>query len=93
MLVTVTVGVREFRENLRSFLDRVKAGEEVVITERGKPVARLLATGSQTTFERLVAEGRIRPALRPKSPPAEISTRPRVRGGTVADIVIKQRGG
>ena len=37
----VTVGVREFRENLRAYLDRVKAGEEVVVTERGRPIARL----------------------------------------------------
>jgi len=89
----VTVGLRELRENLRAFVDLAKAGEEVVITDRGKPVARILATGAQTTFERLVAEGRIRPALRPKTPAEDLQTLPRVRGGTVADILIEQRGG
>ena len=39
--MVVAVGVREFRENLRAYLGRVKAGEDVVITERGRPVARL----------------------------------------------------
>ena len=39
--MAVTVGVRDLRNNLKRYLDRVKAGEEVVITERGKPVARL----------------------------------------------------
>jgi prevent-host-death family protein len=41
--VVVTVGVREFRENLRAYLERVKAGEVVVVTERGTPVARVTA--------------------------------------------------
>jgi prevent-host-death family protein len=91
--VAVTVGLRELRENLKAFVDQAKAGEEVVITDRGKPVARILATDAQTMFERLVAEGRIRPALRPKTGLTDLKTRPQVRGGTVADILIKQRGG
>jgi hypothetical protein len=40
-LVVVTVGVRDFRENLRAYLERVKAGEELLITERGRPIARI----------------------------------------------------
>jgi prevent-host-death family protein len=92
-IVAVTVGLRELRENLKAFVDQAKAGEEVVITDRGKPVARILATDAQTMFERLVAEGCIRPALRPKTRLTDLKTRPQVRGGTVADILIKQRGG
>lgn len=41
----VTVGVREIRQNLSRYLDRVKAGEELVITERGREVARLVPSG------------------------------------------------
>ncbi len=36
------VNVKEARENLRSLLDRVAAGEEVSILRRGKEVARLV---------------------------------------------------
>jgi prevent-host-death family protein len=36
------VGVRELRQNLSKYLDRVKAGEELVVTERGQEVARLI---------------------------------------------------
>jgi len=36
-----TAGVRETRQNLTSLLDDVKKGREVVITDRGRPVARL----------------------------------------------------
>lgn len=36
-----TVGVRELRQNLSRYLDRVKAGEALDVTERGALVARL----------------------------------------------------
>ena len=35
-------GVREARQNLSALLDEVRKGREVVITERGKPVAKLV---------------------------------------------------
>jgi prevent-host-death family protein len=76
----VTVGLRELRENLKTFIDRAKAGEEVVITDRGRPVARIIGAEAQTTFERLVAEGRIRPALGPKTPLRDPAELPRARG-------------
>lgn len=60
-----TVGVRELRQNLSVYLDRVKKGEALTVTERGQVVAMLRppeVTGSVT--ERLVAEGRARPATR-----------------------------
>ena len=37
-----TVGVRELRQNLSKYLDRVKEGETLTVTERGKEVARLV---------------------------------------------------
>jgi prevent-host-death family protein len=36
------VGVRELRQNLSRYLDLVKAGEDLVVTEHGRVVARLL---------------------------------------------------
>lgn len=39
------VGVRELRQNLSKYLDRVKAGEDLVVTERGQEVARLIPSG------------------------------------------------
>ncbi len=35
-------GIREARQNLSALLDEVKKGREVVITERGRPVAKLV---------------------------------------------------
>jgi prevent-host-death family protein len=36
------VSVKEARENLKSLIDRVAAGEEVILLRRGKEVARLI---------------------------------------------------
>lgn len=45
------VGVRELRQNLSKYLARVKAGEELVVTERGEEVARLIPTASERHLE------------------------------------------
>jgi prevent-host-death family protein len=37
-----TVGVRELRQNLSRYLERVKEGETLTVTERGHEVARLV---------------------------------------------------
>jgi prevent-host-death family protein len=37
-----TAGVREARQNLSALLDEVKNGGEIIITEHGRPVARLV---------------------------------------------------
>ena len=36
-------GIREARQNLSALIEDVKKGREVVITDRGRPVARLVA--------------------------------------------------
>jgi prevent-host-death family protein len=39
---TKTVGVRELRQNLSRYLERVKDGETLTVTEHGHEVARLV---------------------------------------------------
>lgn len=53
------VGVREVRQHLSRYLDRVAAGETFDITHHGQPVARLspLRTTTHPTLERLAAQG------------------------------------
>ena len=38
----ITAGIKEVKNNLSRYLACVKGGEEVLITERGKPVARIV---------------------------------------------------
>lgn len=59
------VGVRELRQNLSVYLDRVKQGESLTVTERGQVVALLSPlTRVLSPLERLIAEGRATPAGR-----------------------------
>jgi prevent-host-death family protein len=64
--MSVMVGVRKLRENLSYYLDLVRDGTNVVIiTERGKPVARLQGPSN---LERMISEGLVTPARKPKKP-------------------------
>jgi prevent-host-death family protein len=83
------VGVRELRAQLHRWLDAVGKGDEVTITERGKPIARLVGVSSPPPLERLIAEGVVTPAKRPRR---QDRAHRRVRSrGTVSDLVAEQR--
>jgi prevent-host-death family protein len=60
-----TASIAEVKARLSEFVRRVKAGNEVVITERGVPVARLagleVAERRATRRDRLARSGAIRP--------------------------------
>ncbi len=57
------VGIRELRQNASKYIERVKAGETLEVTERGTPVAVLAPLpDTASILERLRAEGRLTPA-------------------------------
>ncbi len=63
--MTDTVGVRELRQNLSRYLERVKDGERLVVTERNRPVATLGPVAEEEDpLERLIAAGLVRPPTR-----------------------------
>ncbi len=77
------------RDELRKWLDVVRRGDEVVVTERGKPIARIIGASSPPLRERLIAEGIITPAKRARR---RSDAHPRVRSkGSVSDLVAEQR--
>jgi prevent-host-death family protein len=45
-----TAGIREVRQNLTSLLDDVRKGREIVITERGRAVARIVPVQQRKPF-------------------------------------------
>ena len=45
-----TTTVSQLKMSLSAYLRQVKAGEEVVITEHGRPIARLLPLSSPVPF-------------------------------------------
>jgi prevent-host-death family protein len=87
--IRMDVAVSELRAHLSDYLARAREGAEVVITDRGVPIARLLGVTTTTTLERLAADGVIARAAAPR-PRASGQPRPRSRR-SVAAIVSDQR--
>ena len=58
-----TIGIRELKARLSETMRRVKAGETIVITERGEPIGRLVPEGAayelslEEKMQRLMAAG------------------------------------
>lgn len=50
-----TAGIRQARQDLTRLLDDVRKGREVVITERGRPVARLVPVKPRHSFPDLAS--------------------------------------
>jgi prevent-host-death family protein len=85
----VDVAVSTLRAELADWIERVRRGEEVVVTDRGTPVARLIAVDTAPLLERLTREGVL---SRPRA------GRPTARGATrvpagrpVSELINEQR--
>lgn len=78
------------RATLKEWVNRARQGQEVVVTDRGVPVAKLVPVDVAPVIERLTREGvisRPRSAVRPKA-----AGRPRVQArGSVSQLVSEQR--
>jgi prevent-host-death family protein len=85
------VAIADLRAHLSDWLRRARSGTEVVITDRGVPIARLTGLNTTATIERLTAEGIISRPERPLRPVASGRRRPRSRRA-VSDIVSQERG-
>ena len=55
------IGVRELRQHASRYLDRVANGESLEVTDRGRPVARLVPITSDAWAD-MIASGRVTPA-------------------------------
>lgn len=84
----VEAGIRDLRDHLSRYLERVQSGEELTVTDRGRPVARLVPLARLSPFERLVADGVIERAA---SPRRERPTERVVAEGPISDLVAEQR--
>ena len=82
------VGVRELRQNLSKYLERVKGGEALVVTERGRQVARLIPAGAAADPYVDLAErfGATVPVARLEAVAAKLPTRHAAAGTTDARL-------
>ena len=84
------VAVTELRANLRHWLDQVRDGDEVVVTERGIPVARIVRIDAMSRIEDLTARGVIARPLRSGRSKATGRKLPRARR-SLSELVSEQR--
>jgi len=83
------VGVRRLRDGLSRYLERVRAGETIVITDRGEPVARIVPAKIPSDLARLMAKGRAtRNGRRPTIPKRTVEISP---GPPLSDYIREDR--
>lgn len=81
------VGVRDLHDRLSEYLERVQEGSEILVTRRGRPIARLSAIDADDPLDELVRQGLVTAPKASRGP-----ARPRVKArGTVSDLVADQR--
>jgi prevent-host-death family protein len=92
-----SASISETKAGLSALLDLVRAGETVTITDRGKPVARLVPAAGGTggddagRVERLERAGLIRRPQRGLDVDAFLAEPPPNLGGSVLDLLLEER--
>jgi prevent-host-death family protein len=84
------VGVRELKQRLSEYLDRVASGERITVTDRGRPKALIVPLPGGDQIRRGIDEGWITPpaesgGLGPAPERAHSDT-------TVAEMIDEDRG-
>ena len=94
------ISVRDLKSRLSEYLRKVAAGEEVIVTSRGKEVARMVPPrgrrGAASTEAQRIAHFRGLAWVRPGTGRKPALPKPLIRIGegekTLAEIVSEQRG-
>lgn len=91
------VSISELKAKLSEYLEAVRAGEEVIVTDRGRPVARIgPVTGSadmESRMAMLVRTGQVRTPDLEGGVDLELirAHRPRVPGARLAEAILEER--
>ena len=90
-----TAGVAELKAKLSQYLQAVKAGEEVIVTEHGKAIARVVPyTRSGATpaeYEDMIRAGLIRPGQHNLGPEFADEPRPADPEGWALKYLLEER--
>jgi prevent-host-death family protein len=87
------VGLREANQNFSKLIQAVRSGHEVTLTERGKPIARIIPIPTRDDAEekikRMIAMGLLRPASKNWKMP-HFAPRP-LRGPSIVQTIREER--
>jgi prevent-host-death family protein len=84
------VAISTLRAELSTWIERARSGEEVVVTDRGTPVARLLAVDTAPLLDQLIQRGVLSKPRRDDRPAARGVARAHA-SGPVSELVSEQR--
>lgn len=89
--MTTAVGIRELRDRLSHYLDLVKAGEPITVTEHGREIATISPSG-ESEVERKLRDLASRGVIswsgkRPRLPERTIA----IRGKPISETIIEDR--
>lgn len=82
------IGIRALQQHASDAVARAAAGEPLVITDRGRPVARLTALGGSSLEQLLAASLARAPRRALRDIPAPL---PRAAGQTLGELLQQQR--
>jgi prevent-host-death family protein len=85
-----TIGLRELNQNPSRVVARVRAGASIIVTDRGKPVLRMVPEIEHpSTLQRMVSEGTAQPPAEQGMP----DVIPELADGvaSLSDLVIADR--
>jgi prevent-host-death family protein len=89
------MGLREANQQFSKAIKAVKAGKEVVLTERGKPIAVIKPVAREEKIDakirRLEAEGLLRPASKRGPMPAPSWKPIRIKGKPISQTISEER--
>ena len=90
----VTAGIKEFKNQLSRYMALVKKGDEVLITERGRVIARVIKEDSRSASLRqalqpLVLKGQV--TMPTREIKREIPRPIHLAGKAVSEIVLEDR--
>jgi prevent-host-death family protein len=92
-----TVGIRELKSRLSEYLRAVRAGDEVLVTDRGRVIARLGPPSASVlphlpaAAAELARQGLLRPG-EGNGPPLYPRSNRRLLRGTSLDLLSEERG-
>jgi prevent-host-death family protein len=91
--VATEVGIKELRNGLSRYIEEVReTGQQVIVTDRGKPVVKLVPLESwDERYARMVASGAVTPPRAPLRGPIPRPTIKLTPGPTLAEIVVQMR--
>ena len=89
------VSISELKAKLSEFIALVQSGEEVVVTDRGRPVARISnlrdETGRSGRLQQLIRLGRVRPPVDVSALARDRLERPPDAAGRALSALLEER--